>query len=402
MKSKVDVAIIGAGIIGLATGRELLRRHPDLELRILEKEGLVAQHQTGHNSGVIHSGIYYQPGSLRARLCVEGNRAIYEFCAARQIPAERCGKLIVASSAAELKRLENLYLRGLENGIEGIRLLGQAEMRRIEPHCVGVRAILVPTTGITDYGLISRALGEEVRANGGEIVTNANVTRVDERDGVVSMFTVDGEEVQASQVIVCAGLYSDTVGRMTGGDREPSIIPFRGDYWLLRRTELVRHLIYPVPDPALPFLGVHFTRRLDGSVWLGPNAVLALSKEGYGRATTNPKELAAILAHRGFRRLARKNWRSGIREFARDLSRTMLLKDLQRYIPELETNDLLPGPSGVRAQAVTAGGDMVDDFVFEVPGTRVLNIRNAPSPAATASLIIAEIIANQSDELAAR
>jgi len=402
VSSLADVAIIGSGIIGLATGRELLRRHPDLHILVLEKEFAVGQHQTGHNSGVIHSGVYYAPGSLKAQLCVEGNQEIYDFCAARGIPAERCGKVIVASSEDEVPRLEALHSRGVANGVKGTRLLDSDELRRIEPHCVGVRALLVPSTGITDYRLITEALAEDVRAGGGEICTNSRVTQVDERNGEVRMATASGEKVEAGQVIVCAGLYSDTVARMSGGDREPAIIPFRGDYWLLRRRELVRQLIYPVPDPALPFLGVHFTRRLDDSIWLGPNAVFAFAREGYGRLTTNPRELLGALAHPGFRRLARKHWRTGLGEFARDVSHSALLKDLRRYVPELQHDDLLPGPSGVRAQAVSADGALVEDFVFEVPGARVLNVRNAPSPAATCSFGIARLIADRSDELAAR
>jgi (S)-2-hydroxyglutarate dehydrogenase len=400
MSSRLHVAIVGAGIVGLATGRELLRRHPELRITVLEKENSVGLHQTGHNSGVIHSGVYYTPGSLKARLCVEGNRQIYAYCSAHAIPAEACGKVIVASSENQMAYLNTLYSRGVSNGVEGVRMIDAGELRRIEPHCLGLAALLVPTAGITNYRLIAQAFAEEIRAGGGQVCLNARVTDMSHKDGHVVIALGVGGNVQPDQVIVCSGLHSDAVARMSGGTREPAIVPFRGNYWRLGRTELVRHLIYPVPDPEFPFLGVHFTRQVDGSVWLGPNAVFAFAREGYGRFTTNPRELAAALAYPGFQRLIWNSWRTGLGEFVRDTSQSTLLKELQRYIPEIKRSDLLPGPSGVRAQAMAIDGTFVDDFVFEVPNARVLNVRNAPSPAATSCLAISRHVADRWEEMA--
>jgi L-2-hydroxyglutarate oxidase len=391
-----DVVIIGAGIVGLAVSRELLSRYPRLRLAVLDKEPSVGQHQTGHNSGVLHSGIYYAPGSLKARLCVQGQRELYAYCEQKGIPTDRCGKVIVAVADDEMPRLENLLQRGLANGVEGLEMIGPERLRELEPHCVGIKALYSPNTGIVDYSRVNRAYADDVVAAGGEVLPGYGVNAMSERPGRVVLQTPAGE-VEAQHVVACAGLHSDRVARLTGAPRDPRIVPFRGDYWILRpdRRELARNLIYPVPDPSFPFLGVHFTRRLDdGSVWLGPNAVLAFSREGYGRLDLRPRDLAEAVAYRGFQRLATKFWKTGMQEMVRDFSKEAFLKSLQVYIPELTIADLLPGPSGVRAQALGPDGALVDDFVFNTQGNRVVHVRNAPSPGATSSLAIGRQIAD--------
>ncbi|HLI29399.1 MAG TPA: L-2-hydroxyglutarate oxidase [Chloroflexota bacterium] len=396
-----DVVVVGAGIVGLASARELLRRHPGLRLAVLDKEPEIGRHQTSHNSGVIHSGIYYAPGSLKARLCVQGARELYAYCAEKGIPTERCGKVIVATDEAELPRLQALYERGQANGVEGLELIGPERLRELEPHCVGVRAIFSPNTGIVDFSQVARAYADDVQAAGGEIHLRHAVLRIHRRADEVTLETSVGA-VRGRHLLVCAGLYADRLAALTGAPREPRIVPFRGDYWVLRppRRYLVRNLIYPVPDPAFPFLGVHFTRRLtDGAVWLGPNAVLAFAREGYRRTDLRPRELAEALAYRGFLRLAARYWRTGLEEMLRDYSKRLFLESLQRYVPELVMADLLPGPSGVRAQALDAAGNLVDDFVVNVQEGQVIHVRNAPSPAATSSLAIARLIADQADQV---
>jgi L-2-hydroxyglutarate oxidase LhgO len=399
--SSYDLAVIGAGILGLASARELLRRHPALRVAVLDKERRIGQHQTGHNSGVIHSGIYYAPGSFKARLCVQGARELYAYCAAKGIPTDRCGKVIVASDESELPRLDELWRRGHANGIEGLELVGPERLRELEPYCVGVRAIWSPNTGIVDYDRVTAAYADDVRAAGGAILPGHAVHAIRRGPGGVLLQTSAGD-VEARRVIACAGLYADRVARLTGGPPEPRIVPFRGDYWILRpeRRHLARNLIYPVPDPEFPFLGVHFTRRIaDGAVWLGPNAVLAFAREGYRRRDLNPAELAEALAFPGFQRLAAKYWRVGLAEMVRDYSKRAFLQSLQQYVPELTAADLLPGPSGVRAQALDADGKLVDDFVVNVQEDQVIHIRNAPSPAATSSLAIGRLVADQADEV---
>jgi L-2-hydroxyglutarate oxidase len=394
-----DFVIIGAGILGLASARELLARHPSLKLAVVDKEPAIGRHQSGHNSGVIHSGIYYAPGSLKARLCVQGSREIYAYCATKGIPTDRCGKVIVASTPEEQPRLQNLLERGTANGVEGLELIGPERLREIEPHCVGVQALWSPNTGIVDYNRVTAAYADDVRASGGDILPGWGVNDIVELPDGVTLTTTAGE-VRTQHVVACAGLYADRLARMTGAPREPRIVPFRGDYWILRpdRRELARNLIYPVPDPSFPFLGVHFTRRIeDGSVWLGPNAVLAFRREGYGRFDFHPGELAEALAFRGFQKLAARYWRTGLNEMVRDFSKAGFLRSLQRYVPELTLADLLPGPSGVRAQALGPNGELVDDFVFNTDGRRVIHVRNAPSPAATSSLAIAREIADTAE-----
>ena len=396
-----DVAVVGAGILGLGTARELLQRHPKLKLAIIDKEPRIGVHQTGHNSGVIHSGIYYAPGSLKAQLCVQGSREMYAFCAARGIPTDPCGKVIVAVTEDELPRLDNLHQRGLANGVEGLEMVGPERLRELEPHCVGVRALWSPNTGIVNYTLVNAAYAEDAQQAGAELFLNRQVTGLrSTADGMV--LGTSGGEIEARHVVACAGLYADRLARLTGGASEPQIVPFRGDYWMLKpdKRHLARNLIYPVPDPSFPFLGVHFTRRIeDGSVWLGPNAVLAFAREGYERLHLDTPELLEALRYGGFRKLATKYWQTGLAEMVRDFSKMAFLRSLQKYVPSLTAGDLEPGPSGVRAQALAPDGTLVDDFVFDVQGTQVIHVRNAPSPAATSSLAIARLIADKAAEV---
>jgi L-2-hydroxyglutarate oxidase LhgO len=394
-----DVVVVGAGIVGLAVARELGHRHPGLRLAVLDKEPKVGQHQTGHNSGVIHSGIYYTPGSLKARLCVEGSRNLYAYCEEKGIPTDRCGKVIVASSDDEIPGLEKIYQRGQANGVEGLELIGPERLRELEPHCVGVKAIWSPNTGIVDYTRVTLAYADDVQTGGGEVLPGYEVLGFQERPSSVLLRTTAGE-VESRYVVACAGLHADRLARLTGAPPDPRIVPFRGDYWVLRpdRKHLARNLIYPVPDPAFPFLGVHFTRRIDdGAVWLGPNAVLAFAREGYQRLDWRPRDLAEALSYSGFQKLATKYWRMGLDEMVRDFSKAAFLRSLQKYVPELEMADLLPGPSGVRAQALGPDGQLVDDFVFNTQG-RIVHVRNAPSPGATSSLAIGRLIADTADE----
>jgi L-2-hydroxyglutarate oxidase LhgO len=392
-----DIAIVGGGIVGLATGRELLQRHPHLRLVVLEKEETVSKHQTGHNSGVIHSGIYYKPGSLKAKLCTEGRKALWAYCDKKQIEYRQVGKLIVATEESELGRLQDLMDRGRENGIEGLEMLDANGIAEREPYCRGIRAIFSPVTGIVDYGVVARAYADDIREMGGEIQTNRDVREIERRNGMTRVKTNAGE-IEARNVITCGGLMSDRLAKLTGGKPEPKIVPFRGDYLILKpeRRSLVRGNIYPVPDPAFPFLGVHFTPRMNGDIWLGPNAVLAFAREGYNFTTINLGDLFESLTYPGFIKLASKYMAIGMGEMYRDVVRSAYVKALQRYIPDLKVEDTLPGPSGVRAQAMNADGSMVDDFVFE-GSEGVVHVRNAPSPAATSSLAIGAYIADDAD-----
>ncbi len=393
-----DIAIVGGGIVGLAAGRELLRRHPHLKLAVLEKEAAVSQHQTGHNSGVIHSGIYYAPGSLKARLCTEGRRALWQYCDAKGIEYKQVGKLIVATEESELPRLQNLWERGQANGIENLQMLDADGIAEREPHVRGIKAIFSPVTGIVDYGVVARGFADDIREMGGEILTGRQVTAI-ERTAGVTRVSGNGGDVEARYVITCGGLQSDRLAKMTGGQGDPKIVPFRGDYLILKpdKRYLVKGNIYPVPDPSFPFLGVHFTPRMNGDVWLGPNAVLAFAREGYSFSTINPGDLIESLTYSGFIKLAGKYMSIGLGEMYRDVVRSAYVKGLQRYIPELQVEDTLPGPSGVRAQAMNADGSMVDDFVFE-GSEGVVHVRNAPSPAATSSLAIGAYIADDADK----
>lgn len=392
-----DIVIVGGGIVGLATARELLLRHPHLKLALLEKEDVLSKHQTGHNSGVIHSGIYYAPGSLKAQLCSEGRRKLWEYCDAKQIPYKQVGKLIVATEESELGRLDALMKRGIENGIEGLEVIDAKGIEAREPHCRGIKAIFSPVTGIVDYGVVARSYGDDIRESGGEIFVNREVRGID-RIGGESIVHTNAGDANAKYVITCGGLMSDRLAKMTGGQSDPKIVPFRGDYLILKpdKRDLVRGNIYPVPDPAFPFLGVHFTPRMNGDVWLGPNAVLAFSREGYSFSTINVGDLFETLTYAGFIKLASKYMAMGMSEMYRDVVRSAYVGALQRYIPELKVEDTLAGPSGVRAQAMNSDGSMVDDFVFD--GDRdVVHVRNAPSPAATSSLAIGRYVADDAD-----
>jgi L-2-hydroxyglutarate oxidase LhgO len=397
-KQAYDIAIIGGGIVGLAAGMELLVRYPSLRLVILEKEQKLAMHQTGHNSGVIHSGIYYAPGSLKAKACVRGKALLIQFCDEHGIPYDLCGKVIVATQEEELPRLEQLYQRGLANGVPGLEMIGPERLRELEPSVVGVKAVYSPTTGIVDFVQVARAYAAEFTSRGGEILTDSEVTAINQRNGRYQLVS-DSALVESRYGMSCAGLYADRVAQMTGAPAAPEIIPFRGDYYILRpeRSEMVRGLIYPVPDPRFPFLGVHFTRRVVGEVWLGPNAVLAFAREGYQRLNFNVRDLWETLSYSGFQRLARTYWRVGLEEMYRDFSKKAFLTALQRYLPDLRLSDLLPGPSGVRAQALASNGTLVDDFIVDQQGG-MLHVRNAPSPAATSSLAIAEMIADTAQQ----
>ncbi|HEY8313077.1 MAG TPA: L-2-hydroxyglutarate oxidase [Candidatus Baltobacteraceae bacterium] len=393
-----DIAIVGGGIVGLATGRELLRRHPHLRLIDLEKEDQLSKHQTGHNSGVIHSGIYYQPGSLKAKLCTDGRRALWQYCEAKGIEYKQVGKLILATEESEVPRLQNLMQRGIANGIEGLEVIDAAGIAQREPHARGIAAIYSPVTGIVDYGIVSRHYADDIREMGGEIQTNREVIGL-ERKGGTTIVKTNAGEVEARYVITCGGLMSDRLAKMTGGSTDPKIVPFRGDYLILKpeKRYLVQGNIYPVPDPEFPFLGVHFTPRMNGDIWLGPNAVLAFAREGYNFTTINLADLFESLTYPGFIKLAGKYMSVGMGEMYRDVVRSAYVKALQRYIPELKVEDTLPGPSGVRAQAMNADGSMVDDFIFE-GSEGVVHVRNAPSPAATSSLAIGAYIADDVDK----
>jgi L-2-hydroxyglutarate oxidase LhgO len=383
-----DVVIIGAGILGLATARRLLHDSPGLRLVVLEKEIQIAEHQTGHNSGVVHSGIYYAPGSLKARLCTAGKALLERYAAERGLPYERCGKLVVALDERELPRLAELERRALANGVGGVRMLDGSELRAIEPNGVGIRALYAPETGIVDYRAVANAFADDVCAAGGELLLRTAVTTIEERQRSVGVETTGGA-MTASALVACAGLQSDRVAALGGTRPTVRIVPFRGDYYTLKPSAraLVNGLLYPVPDPAFPFLGVHFTKLTDGRVIAGPNAVLSLARERYGRADAVPRDVASTLAYPGFWRFARRHARFAVGELWRDLVKRAYIRDMQRYVPAVTADDVEFGPSGIRAQALDRSGRLVDDFVLERTG-RQLHVLNAPSPAATAALAI--------------
>ncbi|MFF9085597.1 L-2-hydroxyglutarate oxidase [Streptomyces sp. NPDC014991] len=379
-----DVLVIGGGIVGLSTAYAITRAAPGTRVTVLEKEPGPARHQTGRNSGVIHSGIYYRPGSLKARYAVRGAAQMVKFCAEYGIAHAVTGKLIVATERAELPRLHALVQRGRENGIP-VRELGPAQISEYEPEVRGLAAIHVGTTGVCDFAGVARELA---RASGAEIRYGARVVRVDRRpERGVAVLTAAGDVVHARVLVNCAGLYCDEVARLTGDEPGVRIVPFRGEYYELARPELVRGLVYPVPDPAFPFLGVHLTRGIDGSVHVGPNAVPALAREGYGWGVVRPRELAGTLAWPGSWAIARRHWRYGAGELRRSVSRGAFLEAVRRLLPGVEAGDLVRAPAGVRAQAVLRDGTLVDDFLIK-EGPRTVHVLNAPSPAATASLPI--------------
>jgi len=381
-----DVTVVGAGIVGLATARALLLRHPHLRLAVLEKERQPALHQSSHNSGVVHTGIYYEPGSLKARLCIDGRRALLEYCDAKRIPYRLTGKLIIAVEDGELPRLRALFERGLANGIADLEMLDASGIRRREPHCAGIRAIFLPGTGIVDFRRVADSLAADVREMKGDVLTGCAVMAIASRRDGLGVATPRGT-ISTRALISCAGLNADRIARMAGGKRDPKIVPFRGKYLVLKpeRCHLVRSNVYPVPDPSLPFLGVHFTPRIDGAVWLGPNAVLP------------PRDLLKSLGYPGLLRLALKYPQAAAVEMYRDASISACVRVLRRYVPELRRSDVTRGPFGVRAQALNPDGTLLDDFVFEET-PHALHVRNAPSPAATASLAIGDYIAERASE----
>jgi len=389
-----DVVVIGGGIVGLSTAMALTRGSRPLQPLVLEKEAEIATHQTGHNSGVIHSGVYYRPGSLKARYTVEGARRLVEFCQAHRVPHTVCGKVVVATDPSELPRLEELHRRGVANDVPGgVELIGPERLREIEPNAAGIKALHVPATGIVDYGAVARRFADVVRERGGEIRTGSRVHGL-RRDGADWIVETDGGPIAARLVVNCGGLHSDRIARRAGSRPEVRIVPFRGDYYrLLAASEsLVRWLIYPVPDPAFPFLGVHFTRMMRGGVEAGPNAVLSLRREGYGRTDFGARDAWSTLSFPGFWRLAAKHWRMGAGEAYRSFNKRAFVHALQRLLPALRVNDLEPGGSGVRAQAVDSRGSLVDDFSIQCLDG-IVHVLNAPSPAATASIPIGEAIA---------
>ncbi len=389
---RFDVAVIGGGIVGMATAMAL-RQRSRASLAVLEAEDRLAPHQTGNNSGVIHSGLYYKPGSQKARTCVEGREALYRFCAERGIAHERCGKLVVALTPEELPRLEELERRGGANGLEGLRRIGAAEMREVEPHVAGIAGLVVPHTGIVDYVAVTNAYADEVRGGGGEIVLRARLRRVRRESGGLALETAAGT-FRAAYLINCAGLQCDRVARLCGARPAVRIVPFRGEYYELAagRRDLVRNLVYPVPDPQFPFLGVHFTRRVSGGVEAGPNAVLAFKREGYRKTSFSLADSLSTLAFPGFWRLAGRYWRTGTGEMWRSWSKAAFVRALQRLLPELHSRDLVPGGAGVRAQALDRSGALVDDFSI-IAQDGMIHVLNAPSPAATASIAIGRRIA---------
>jgi L-2-hydroxyglutarate oxidase LhgO len=386
--------IIGGGIVGLAVARQLLRDRPGSQITVLEKEADVARHQTGHNSGVAHAGLYYKPGSLKATLCRRGVGLLKDFCAHHRLPYEECGKLVVALNEEEAVRLRAIYERASTNGVPGLRLLERGALREIEPHAQGLLAIHSPHTAIVDFVAVARTMAREIQDQGGIVRCSFPVTSIHQGADVVVESGTD--RMHFDRVVICAGLQSDRVARLAGHDDNPRVIPFRGEYYKLvpGRADLVRGLIYPVPDPRLPFLGVHFTRRVDGSVDVGPNAVLALAREGYRWRDVNAADVAEIVAWPGFWRVALRYWRTGISEIIGSVSKEAFVKLARAYVPEVTADDVVPAPAGVRAQAVDRRGNLVDDFALTRSGS-IVAVRNAPSPAATSSLAIAEHICGE-------
>ncbi len=393
--TRYDTVVVGAGILGLAVARELQARTPGATVAVLDKEPAVGTHQTGRASGVVHRGVYYAPGSLKARLCVSGAERLLAYCDARGIPVLRCGKVVVATSEEERPRLLELHRRSLANGVPGVELIGPERLAELEPHAAGIAALHSPETAVVDFSRVVEAYADDVRGAGGELLLGRDVVGLARRGGATTVETTAGA-VEAARVVVCAGVYADRLAALSGAPSEPRIVPFRGDYLVLRpeRRHLVNGLVYPVPDPAFPFLGIHTTVRLDGEVLLGPNAVLAFAREGYRRRDVSLRDLRETLRSSGFRRLARRHWRTGFGELVRDLSTRRFVAAARKLLPELDVGDVLPGPAGIRAQALEPDGTLLDDFVFhEADG--VVHVRNAPSPGATSSLAIAEVVADR-------
>jgi len=390
----VDLAIIGGGIVGLSTAMECSRRWPGRRVLVLEKEPVVASHQSSHNSGVIHSGIYYKPGSLKAKACVAGAAAMLAFCREQGIPHKVCGKVIVATTSEEIPALEELHRRGRENGVPGLEVMDAQRLKEVEPHGRGVRALRVASTGITDYAMVARRFAALASDAGAVIRTGVRVTSLARRSAETIIESTAGV-FRARLAVNCAGLHSDAIARLAGERTGAIIVPFRGEYYDLKpeSRRLVHGLIYPVPDPRFPFLGVHFTRRVDGGVEAGPNAVLALKREGYRRSDFDLGDVLATARFAGFWKMARRHWRTGISEVRRSFSRAVFLRDLQRLLPDLRDGDLVPGGSGVRAQLLDRSGALVDDFRI-IRSEGMVHVLNVPSPAATASIVIGRHIAD--------
>ena len=390
-----DFIVVGGGIVGLATARALLQRHPAARIALLEKEQRVARHQTGNNSGVIHSGIYYKPGTLKAKLCVEGARRMYEFCAEHGVAHQKCGKVIVAVTEDELPRLEELHRRAIANGVPGVQRIDADALREVEPNVTGIAALHSPATGIADYTAVCEALASELHQSGAVVQLSTRVTNIREQQQQVEVRTAH-DTLHAARLVVCGGLQADLLARMAGLQPNVQIVPFRGEYYFVKpeRRDLVRGLIYPVPNPEVPFLGVHVTITTGGELEAGPNAVLAFAREGYGYSDINVGDLARTLYFPGFQKLAQKWWRVGAYEYYRSLNKAEFVRSLQRLVPSVRADDIVRGGAGVRAQAVRVDGAMVDDFEF-VSSACTLHVLNAPSPAATASFAIADEIVRQ-------
>lgn len=387
-----DIIVVGGGIVGLATAYQLLNQKSNLKILILEKESTIAKHQTGNNSGVIHSGIYYKPGSLKAKNCREGYEQLIRFCNEENIKYELCGKLIVATDEKELQSLDNLYQRGIQNGLVEIKKLSSRELKEYEPYVNGVAGILVPYTGIIDFKEVAKALLKKIQERNGEIRFSEEVIDVKEKESSISILTKNNS-YQTKFLVTCAGLFSDRLARLTNKNLPLRIIPFRGEYYKIKdeKKYLVKNLIYPVPDSNFPFLGVHFTRMIDGKLEAGPNAVLAFKREGYTKFDLNAKDFYEIFSWKGFRTVMKKYWKVGLGEFYRSFSKRAFTNALKKLVPEIEEEDLIPGGAGVRAQACDDKGNLIDDFYF-VEEKRILHVCNAPSPAATASLAIGNYI----------
>ena len=393
-----DVVVVGGGIIGLATSMKLTQDFPKLKVAVLEKEKEVAQHQTGHNSGVIHAGIYYAPGSQKANFCSTGGKLLRDFCDEYGIAYDMCGKLIVATDDSEVPQLEELFKRGTENGAEGLRMVDQEEIKEIEPYSAGVKAILSPNTGIIDYFEVSQAYATRMRENGGDLLTNVEVISIENKDNLVYVNTTSGT-VAAKYVLNCAGLHADTVARMMGVDVGVKIVPFRGEYFSIipEKEHMVKGLIYPVPNPSMPFLGVHFTRRINGSVEAGPNAVLAFAREGYKKTDVNLKDTLGTLSYSGFWKMSAKYWKVGMHEQYRSLVKGVFVKSLQKLMPEITGDDLGNPGAGVRAQVIDSNGGLLQDFAIEA-SANAIHVLSAPSPGATSSLTISEYIVDLAQE----
>ena len=393
-----DIAIIGAGIIGLATAMTLAKEYPRYKIAVLEKDSDIAQHQTGHNSGVMHAGIYYAPGTQKANFCSVGGKLLREFCDEHNVEYEMCGKVIVAINDDEVPRLEDLFQRGTANGAEGLEMVGPERLRELEPYAAGVKAIFSPNTGIVDFKKVSDAYSTEYRENGGDLLTNTTVRSISRRDGRIYLETSRGD-IETQRVINCAGLHADSVARMMGVDPGLRIVPFRGEYFSIRpeSAHMVKGLIYPVPNPAMPFLGVHFTKRINGTVEAGPNAVLAMAREGYKKTDFNFRDMMGMFTFPGFWKMSASYWKVGVDEQYRSLRKSVFLKSLQTLMPEIQMEDLAQPGGGVRAQAVDKNGNLLQDFAISET-ENAIHVLSAPSPGATSSLTISRYIVDKAEK----